>query len=68
MVVAVRVAEADLDECVLIRLVWTVMHWIIDESDNVRDEYMMMKLFTHTFLAMVFTVNPATLDLADVHG
>lgn len=48
MVVAVTVAEADLDGCVLIRLVCTVMHWIgKDENDNVTNKYMIMKLFTH---------------------
>ena len=43
--------------CVLIRLICIAMHWIgRSENYNVRDKYMIMKLFTRTFL--VFTVNP----------
>ena len=63
--VAVTVAVADLEGCVLIRLVCSVMHWIgRDENANVRDMYMYYEIITRT----VFTVNPATLDLPDDHG
>lgn len=64
---AVTVAEADLDKCVVICLVRIVMHWNgRDDNDIVRDKYMIT--VKCTFPSLVFTVHPATLNLADVHG
>lgn len=57
--VAVTVAVADLEGCVLIRLVCTVMHWIgRDESDNVGDKCMIMKLLHIPFWCSLRTPQP----------